>query len=75
MGTNFYEPVIPRLDRGIQLVRGRLPLWIPRSSRGMTVQKRSSPQILFLKDYSILRSGSLATPGLPNLETFYLPSQ
>ncbi|MBI2602312.1 MAG: M28 family peptidase [Deltaproteobacteria bacterium] len=78
-GKNFYESVIPRLDRGIQLVRGRLPLWIPRSSRGMTrlplwiprssrgmtrlplwiprssrgmtVQKKSSPQILFLNYY------------------------
>ncbi|MBI2603546.1 MAG: hypothetical protein HYW48_10880 [Deltaproteobacteria bacterium] len=36
-GTNFYKSVIPRLDRGIQLIRGRLPLdpaVKPRDDRG-----------------------------------------
>ncbi|MBI2601473.1 MAG: hypothetical protein HYW48_00305, partial [Deltaproteobacteria bacterium] len=32
----FYESVIPRLDRGIQLFE-RGCRWFPRSSRGMTV--------------------------------------
>ncbi|MBI2602469.1 MAG: hypothetical protein HYW48_05375, partial [Deltaproteobacteria bacterium] len=38
-GEDLLQAVIPRLDRGVRLVRGRLPRWIPRSSRGMTVER------------------------------------